>query len=149
VSATQIAQNLAYINWTVLAGLALGAYAAVVLLRRRTAATRGYLAFVAACAIGFGVLALSVSYLNDAALDLGWIVNRRLIPFGFAAFAAPPPAAAAAAAGLAPDAFGVGVGVAVVVGFAVGVAAGLRCSTRMGSSMRMVNDYCTGATRRA
>jgi hypothetical protein len=64
VSATQIAQNLAYINWTVLAGLALGAYAAVVLLRRRTAATRGYLGFVAACAIGFGILA----WLSDRAL---------------------------------------------------------------------------------
>ena len=64
MSATQIAQNLAYINWTVLAGLALGAYAAVVLLRRRTAATRGYLGFVTACAIGFGVLA----WLSDGAL---------------------------------------------------------------------------------
>ena len=64
MSATQIAQNLAYINWTVLAGLALGAYAAVVLLRRRTAATRGYLGFVAACAIGFGVLA----WASDGAL---------------------------------------------------------------------------------
>jgi hypothetical protein len=64
VSATQIAQNLAYINWTVLAGLALGAYAAIVLLRRRTAATRGYLGFVAACAIGFGVLA----WASDGAL---------------------------------------------------------------------------------
>ena len=64
VPATQIAQNLAFINWTVLTGLALGAYAAVVLLRRRTAATRGYLGFVAACAIGFGVLA----WLSDRAL---------------------------------------------------------------------------------
>ena len=36
MAATQIAENLAFINWTVLAGLALGAYAAVVLLRRRT-----------------------------------------------------------------------------------------------------------------
>ena len=36
--------------------------------------------------IGFGALALSVCYLNDAALDLGWIASRRLIPFGFAAF---------------------------------------------------------------
>jgi len=36
--------------------------------------------------IGFGVLVLSVCYLNDAALDLGWIASRRLIPFGFAAF---------------------------------------------------------------
>jgi hypothetical protein len=64
VSATQIAQNLAYINWTVLAGLALGTYAAVVLLRRRTAATRGYLGFVTACAVAFGVLA----WLSDGAL---------------------------------------------------------------------------------
>ena len=64
MSATQIAHNLAYINWTVLAGLALGADAAVVLLRRRTAATRGYLGFVTACAIGFGVLA----WLSDGAL---------------------------------------------------------------------------------
>ena len=64
MSATQIAQNLAYINWTVLAGLALGSYAAVVLLRRRTAATRGYLGFVTACAIGFGVL----TWLSDGAL---------------------------------------------------------------------------------
>jgi signal transduction histidine kinase/CheY-like chemotaxis protein/HPt (histidine-containing phosphotransfer) domain-containing protein len=36
--------------------------------------------------IGFGVLALSAAYLNDTALDLGWIVSRRVIPFGFAAF---------------------------------------------------------------
>jgi hypothetical protein len=57
VPATQIAQNLAFINWTVLTGLALGSYAAVVLLRRRTAATRGYLGFTTACAIAFGVLA--------------------------------------------------------------------------------------------
>lgn len=64
MSATQIAQNLAYINWTVLAGLALGAYAAVVLLRRRTPATRGYLGFVTACAIGFGLLA----WASDGAL---------------------------------------------------------------------------------
>jgi hypothetical protein len=64
VAATQIAENLAYINWTVLAGLALGTYAAVVLLRRRTSATRGYLGFVTACAIGFGLLA----WLSDGAL---------------------------------------------------------------------------------
>ena len=62
--ATQIAQNLAFINWTVLTGLALGSYAAVVLLRRRNGATRGYLAFTTACAIGFGVLA----WASDGAL---------------------------------------------------------------------------------
>ena len=57
VPATQIAQNLAFINWTVLTGLALGTFAAVVLLRRRTSATPGYLRFTAICALGFGVLA--------------------------------------------------------------------------------------------
>jgi hypothetical protein len=64
VSATQIAQNLAFINWTVLTGLAVGTFAAVVLLRRRSAATSGYLGFTAACAIAFGILA----WLSDGAL---------------------------------------------------------------------------------
>ncbi len=64
VSATQIAQNLAFINWTVLTGLALGTYAAVILLRRRSQATRGYLGFTTVCAIGFGLLA----WLSDGAL---------------------------------------------------------------------------------
>jgi hypothetical protein len=64
VPATQIAQNLAFINWTVLTGLALGSYAAVVLLRRRTSATRGYLAFTTVCAIAFGLLA----WASDGAL---------------------------------------------------------------------------------
>ena len=51
VPATQIAQNLAFINWTVLTGLALGSYAAVVLLRLRTTATPGYLRFTTVCAL--------------------------------------------------------------------------------------------------
>ena len=62
--ATQIGQNLAFINWTLLTGLALGAYAAVVLLRRRGMATRGFLGFTTVCAIGFGILA----WLSDGAL---------------------------------------------------------------------------------
>lgn len=64
VSATQIGQNLAFINWTVLTGLALGSYAAVVLLRLRTTATPGYLRFTTLCALGFGVLAV----ISDGAL---------------------------------------------------------------------------------
>ena len=64
VSATQIAQNLAFINWTVLTGLAFGTYAALILLRRRSMATRGYLGFATVCAIGFGILA----WLSDGAL---------------------------------------------------------------------------------
>ncbi len=64
MSATQIGQNLAFVNWTVLTGLALGTYAAIVLLRRRTSATPGYLRFAAICALGFGVLA----WISDGAL---------------------------------------------------------------------------------
>ena len=55
--ATQIAQNLAFINWTVLTSLAVGSYAAVYLLRWRSTATSGYLGFTTACAIGVGLLA--------------------------------------------------------------------------------------------
>lgn len=64
MAATQIAQNLAFINWTVLTGLALGTFGAVALLRWRTAATGGYLGFVTACAVAFGALA----WLSDGAL---------------------------------------------------------------------------------
>jgi hypothetical protein len=84
VSSVQIAQNLAFINWTVLTGLALGSFAAVVLLRRRSSATRGFLTFTAVCAVGFGVLA----WLSDGALptslgespvtvDAAWDAPRR------------------------------------------------------------------------
>jgi hypothetical protein len=66
VSADQIATNLALINWTVLAGLAVGSFAVVVLARLRTDATRGFLAFTALCATAFGVLA----WLSDGALPL-------------------------------------------------------------------------------
>jgi hypothetical protein len=90
VPATQIAQNLAFINWTVLTGLALGSYAAVVLLRRRSAATRGFLGFTTACAVAFGVLA----WLSDGALpstlgdspvtiDPAWDAPRRAALTGF------------------------------------------------------------------
>jgi hypothetical protein len=64
VPAQRIAENLAFINWTVLSALGLGAFGAVVLARLRTDATRGYLAFTAFCAAGFGFLA----YLSDSAL---------------------------------------------------------------------------------
>ena len=64
MSATQIGQNLAFINWTVLTGLGLGSYATVVLLQRRTTVTPGYLRFTAICALAFGFLA----WLSDGAL---------------------------------------------------------------------------------
>ncbi|MEY2518142.1 MAG: hypothetical protein QOJ89_5506, partial [bacterium] len=64
--AERIAENLAFINWTVLTGLAFGSFAAVVLARLRTEATRGFLAFTAACAVGLGILA----WLSDQALPV-------------------------------------------------------------------------------
>jgi hypothetical protein len=64
VPAEQIAQNLAFINWTVLTGLALGSYAVALLARWYTTATRGYVRFTILCAIVFGVLA----WLSDGAL---------------------------------------------------------------------------------
>jgi hypothetical protein len=64
VPAERIAQNLAFINWTVLTGLAVGSFAAVSLAGWRTPATRGFLAFTAGCAVLFGLLA----YLSDQAL---------------------------------------------------------------------------------
>lgn len=95
MSATQIGQNLAFVNWTVLTGLALGTYAAIVLLRRRTSATPGYLRFAAICALGFGVLA----WISDGALpatladspvvvDPAWDAPRRAALGLFAALVA-------------------------------------------------------------
>jgi hypothetical protein len=95
VPAAQIAQNLAFINWTVLTGLALGTYAAVILLRRRSSATRGYLGFATACAVAFGLLA----WLSDGALpsslgtspvavDPTWDAPRRAALLAFCALAA-------------------------------------------------------------
>ncbi len=62
--AQQIAENLAYINWTVLVGLGLGSFAAVVVARERSEAPRGFLAFTALCAAAFAALA----WLSDGAL---------------------------------------------------------------------------------
>ena len=107
--ATQIAQNLAFINWTVLTGLALGTYAAVVLLRRRAMATRGYLGFATACAVAFGVLA----WLSDGALpatlgaspvvtDPAWGVPRRTALIAFCGLAVAALVARRARPGAAP-----------------------------------------------
>jgi hypothetical protein len=59
VPAEQIAQNLAFINWTVLVGLAVGSFGAVVLARLGTDATRGFVTFTALCAVTFAALALA------------------------------------------------------------------------------------------
>ncbi len=57
VPAERIAESLAFINWTVLTTLGVGAFTAVVAGRFRTDATRGYLAFTAFSAAGFALLA--------------------------------------------------------------------------------------------
>jgi hypothetical protein len=95
VPADRIAGNLAFINWTVLTSLAVGAFAAVALARARTDATRGFLGFTAACAVAFGLLALA----SDAALpgaldsspvhtDPAWDIPRRIALAAFCGFAA-------------------------------------------------------------
>jgi hypothetical protein len=66
VPAERIAENLAFINWTLLTSLAIGSFGAVVLARLRTEATRGFLAFTAGCAVVFGILA----WLSDQALPV-------------------------------------------------------------------------------
>jgi hypothetical protein len=64
VPAERIAENLAFINWTVLTALAFGSFGAVVLARLRTDATRGFLSFTAVCAVAIGILA----FLSDQSL---------------------------------------------------------------------------------
>jgi hypothetical protein len=83
VPAERIALSLAFINWTVLTGLAVGAFAAIVVGRLRTDATRGFLAFTGACAVLLGLLA----FVSDGALpslsgspvaaDASWAEPRR------------------------------------------------------------------------
>ena len=140
MAAQQIAENLAFINWTVLVGLAVGSFAAVVLARFRTAATRGYLAFTAFCAAGFGLLA----YLSDSglpatvagsaiAVDPALDTPRRLALAAFTVLAGAYMVAVArrrrapmlAAAGLAAGALAIAIG-------AVGWSAGLAMAVPLG-----------------
>jgi hypothetical protein len=85
VPAERIAQNLAFINWTVLTALSVGAFGAVVLARARTDATRGFLTFTTACALIFGLLAfasdgaLPPSLIDSpVATDPGWSGPRHM-----------------------------------------------------------------------
>jgi hypothetical protein len=95
VPAERIAESLAFINWTVLTALGVGAFAAVVAGRFRTDATRGYLAFTAFSASGFAILAA----LADTGLpvlspelvvraDPSWEGPRRIALLALPAFAA-------------------------------------------------------------
>ena len=64
MASTKIVEALAYINWTLLVGLALGVLALAFLLRQATDATKGFLGFSAFCAGLFALLALA----GDASL---------------------------------------------------------------------------------
>jgi hypothetical protein len=95
VAAERIAANLAFINWTVLTALAVGASAAVAVARTQSDATRGFAMFTAASALAFGLLALA----SDTALptsvagspvttDSAWDVPRRVALVAFTALTA-------------------------------------------------------------
>lgn len=56
VAAQNIVQSLAYINWTLLVSLSLGAFGLAYLLRQTTDATNGYVGFTAFSAALLGVL---------------------------------------------------------------------------------------------
>jgi hypothetical protein len=94
VPAAQIAANLAFINWTVLTALAVGSFAAVVLGRLRTDATRGYLGFTAFCAVLLGLLAiasdgalLAGTHGGPVTVDPAWDAPRRAALWAFAGLA--------------------------------------------------------------
>jgi hypothetical protein len=76
VPAEQIAENLAYINWTVLTGLAVGSFWAAALGRLRTEATTGYLGFVALSAAVLAALAA----LSDGALPALGVATAGAVP---------------------------------------------------------------------
>jgi hypothetical protein len=87
MAAEQIARNLAFINWTLLATLAVGAFGAVALLRLRSEATKGFLGFVTLSA----AVAAAMAFLSDGALpaeaasgspvavDAAWDAPRRAL----------------------------------------------------------------------
>ena len=126
VAGQTIGESLAYINWTVLAALAVGSFGAVVLLRVRTDATRGFLAFTSACSALLALLAL----LADTALPapgstLAIASDPALDPFRRGALAALALVAAAYTIAIARGRRASLLGIAGVAagGLALGVAA--------------------------
>lgn len=92
--ADRIGESLAFINWTVLTALGVGSFAAVVVGRLRTEATKGYLGFTAFSAAVFALLAWfadgGLPILSpDLALraDPAWDGPRRLALLALAAIA--------------------------------------------------------------
>jgi hypothetical protein len=85
-----IARNIAFVNWTILIGLAAGAFGAVVLGRLRIGGTRSFLAFTAFAAVVCGLLALAADLGLPAAVagspvvaDPAWETLRRAGLVGF------------------------------------------------------------------
>src|SRR5919197_3371559 len=124
VPAERIAQNLAFINWTVLTALAVGGFGAVVLAGTRTSATRGFLVFTTACAVVFGLLALGSDSALPATLigspvatDPGWAGPRRGALLVFCALGAAYLVMLVARQPLAPLAFAGGIAGLVVLLF--------------------------------
>jgi hypothetical protein len=80
-----IARNIAFVNWTILIGLATGAFGAVVLGRLRIGGTRGFLAFTAVAAVVCGLAALAADLGLPQAIagspviaDPAWDAPRRV-----------------------------------------------------------------------
>ena len=78
----QIARSLAFVNWTVLTGLAAGSFLAAEVARRRTEATPGFVRFTALVAGVFAILAA----ISDTALPVPG-ADAPIVPA--AAFAGP------------------------------------------------------------
>ena len=94
--AERIGESLAFINWTVLTALGVGAFAAVVAGRLRTEATKGYLGFTAFSAAVFALLAWladgglpvpSPDTFSSLPLDPAWDAPRRIALLALAAVA--------------------------------------------------------------
>jgi hypothetical protein len=80
-----IARNIAFVNWTILIGLAVGSFGAVLLGRLRIGGTRGFLAFTAFAAVLCGAFALAADLGLPPAIpgspivvDPAWEAPRRL-----------------------------------------------------------------------
>jgi hypothetical protein len=140
--ATAIAHSLPFVNWTLLLTLALGAHAAVVGGRLLTEATRGYLAFIAACATLLGGLA----WLADGALPVPAGMAIRPDPaldgprtallgafvlLAAATFVAVAAGRRAAPIGLAGIACGAGAAIVAAIGWSGGLAAGIPAAVQL------------------
>jgi hypothetical protein len=132
VSTEQIARSLAFINWTVLTGLAVGSFLSAELARRRTEATPGFVRFTALAACAFAALAA----ISDTALPVpgagapivdapgftgpreGCLIALAVIAFLYALLVRRPRAAAVLGA------LGVAAGIGAIVIGAVGWSGG-------------------------